>query len=159
RSPVTSGCVATSHAAMTLRVQLPVVATAGPLVDAQGRRITYLRLSVTDRCNFRCTYCSPSHWAGRSTELTADELARLAGISAGLGVNRIRLTGGEPLVREDLVEIARKMKAIPQIGELCLTTNGHRLAELAGPLREAGVDVVNVSLDTLDAETFRALSK
>jgi cyclic pyranopterin phosphate synthase len=131
----------------------------GLLRDAQGRRITYLRLSVTDTCNFRCAYCSPANWAGRAALLRADELVRLATVFAKAGVSRVRLTGGEPLVRDDLPEIARGIASIPGIGEVCLTTNGHRLAELATPLRAAGVSVVNVSLDTLDPAGFRTLTK
>lgn len=137
---------------------VPVGDDDGLLRDAQGRRITYLRLSVTDTCNFRCVYCSPSNWAGRAAVLGGGELVRIAALFARLGVSRVRLTGGEPLVRPDLLEIARGIAALPGLRELCLTTNGHRLAELAGPLRDAGVSVVNVSLDTLDPDRFRALT-
>lgn len=131
----------------------------GPLVDAQGRRITYLRLSITDTCNFRCGYCSPAHWDGRASLLTAGELSRLARLFVGLGVERIRLTGGEPLLRADLVELAASIAAIPGLRELCLTTNGHHLERLAAPLASAGVSRVNVSLDSLDEPTFRRLTK
>jgi cyclic pyranopterin phosphate synthase len=131
----------------------------GPLVDAQGRRITYLRMSVTDRCNFRCVYCSPSNWAGKADYLSGPELIRLASVFVSMGVERIRLTGGEPLIRDDLPAIARGIAAIAGVRELCLTTNGHRLAALAGELVAAGISNVNVSLDAVDAAGFRALTK
>jgi len=130
----------------------------GPLADAQGRRMTYLRLSVTDRCHYRCTYCSPSDWAGRAHLLTTDELVRLVRVFAGLGIRRVRLTGGEPLLRDDLVTVARAVSALDGIDTVCLTTNGHRLADLAAPLRDAGVSQVNVSLDTTDPARFRTVT-
>ena len=129
-----------------------------PLQDAQGRGIRYLRLSVTDRCNFRCVYCSPSEWSGRADLLNAAELERLTRIFAALGVVRVRLTGGEPTARKDLVEITERLARVPGISELCLTTNGVRLPELAGPLYDAGLRRLNVSLDTVDAAAFRLLS-
>lgn len=129
-----------------------------PLRDAQGRSITYLRLSVTDRCNFRCTYCSPASWGGRSRLLSVEATSRLVSALAPAGIRRVRLTGGEPLFRPELLELARAVAAVPGIEELCLTTNGHALAELAAPLRAAGLKSVNVSLDTLDAARFQQLS-
>ena len=137
----------------------PPVRDEGPLVDAQGRRISYLRVSVTDRCNFRCVYCSPSNWAGKLDLLSAEEIVRLVSVFSAMGVTRVRLTGGEPLLRDDLPEIARGIAALPGIGEVCLTTNGHRLDALARELARAGVSVVNVSLDTVDAEGFRGVTK
>jgi cyclic pyranopterin phosphate synthase len=132
-----------------------------PLVDPQRRVIDYLRISVTDRCNYRCSYCIPDEAAApaaRREVLTFEEIAALARVFVGLGVRRLRLTGGEPTVRRDLPTLARMLRAIPGVDELSLSTNGHRLAELAGPLRDAGVDRLNVSLDSLDAEIFRRLT-
>ena len=129
-----------------------------PLTDAQGRIIAYLRLSLTDRCNFRCSYCSVSDYDDPATVLTRAELARLVAIFARLGVRRVRLTGGEPTLRKDLVAIAADVSATLGVEEVALTTNGHRLRELARPLREAGVGALNVSLDTLRPERLTAIS-
>ena len=128
------------------------------LLDSQGRAIVYLRLSLTDRCNFRCEYCSPADYEKPGWLLARPEIARLAALFGNLGVRRIRLTGGEPTLRGDLVDIVRDLSATPGIEELALTTNGHRLVELAGPLRQAGVGSLNVSLDTLDAERLLEIS-
>ncbi len=132
---------------------------AGPaaLHDGQGRAVTYLRLSLTARCNFRCSYCSPAPDAGDDA-ITAAEAGRLVRVFAGMGVRRVRLTGGEPTLRRDLLEIAGDAAAAPGIEEVALTTNGQRLVELAGPLRRAGVSRLNVSLDTLDAGRLEALA-
>jgi len=132
--------------------------TLSPLTDAQGRIIAYLRLSLTDRCNFRCSYCSVSDYDDPSTVLTRAELARLVAIFARLGVRRVRLTGGEPTLRKDVVAIAADVSATLGVEEVALTTNGHRLRELARPLREAGVGALNVSLDTLRPERLTAIS-
>ncbi len=129
-----------------------------PLQDAQGRVIAYLRLSLTDRCNFRCSYCSVSEYEDPSAVLTRAEVAHLVAIFARLGVRRVRLTGGEPTLRSDVVAIAGDVRQTPGIEEVAITTNGHRLRELARPLREAGVGCVNVSLDTLRPERLLALS-
>ncbi|QSQ18180.1 GTP 3',8-cyclase MoaA [Myxococcus landrumensis] len=140
----------------------PVPATdplAPPLLDAQGRRMTYLRLSITDRCNFRCTYCSPASWGGKRDLLSPEELARIASLFASMGIRRVRLTGGEPLIRPDILDIARRLSSIPGVRHLAITTNASHLESLAVPLREAGVDQLNLSLDTLSAETFRRISK
>ncbi len=131
---------------------------AGPLVDAQGRRISYLRLSLTDRCNFRCSYCAPAGPDRCDDPLARADLARLVAIFAGLGVRRVRLTGGEPTLRADLLEVVRDVRATPGIEEIALTTNGHLLGALAVPLRAAGVSRLNVSLDTLDAEKLHRIS-
>ena len=133
-------------------------APAPSLRDAQGRAISYLRLSLTDRCNFRCSYCSPLSPEHREDPLTRPEVARLTGIFAQLGVRRVRLTGGEPTLRRDLVEIVRDVARCPGIEEVALTTNGQTLAELAGPLRAAGAGRINISLDTLDPVRLQALS-
>ena len=129
-----------------------------PLTDAQGRIIAYLRLSLTDRCNFRCSYCSVSDYDDPATVLTRAELARLVAIFARLGVRRVRLTGGEPTLRKDVVAIAADVSATLGVEEVALTTNGHRLRELSRPLREAGVGALNVSLDTLRPERLTAIS-
>lgn len=133
-------------------------AAAAPLVDAQGRRITYLRLSLTDRCNFRCSYCSPAAPDRFGDPLSRPVLARLVAIFAGLGIRRVRLTGGEPTLRADLLDVVRDVRATAGIEEIALTTNGHLLADLAGPLRAAGVSRLNVSLDTLDPEKLHHIS-
>ena len=119
--------------------------------DGCGRTIDYLRLSVTDRCNYRCRYCMPPEGIPKQEHrdmLSLEELAEIAGAAVRLGVKKIRLTGGEPLVRRGIVELCRQLRAIPGLQELCLTTNGSLLRSLAAPLREAGVDRLNISLDT-----------
>ncbi|HET9553982.1 MAG TPA: GTP 3',8-cyclase MoaA [Anaeromyxobacteraceae bacterium] len=136
----------------------PTPLAGRPLADAQGRAITYLRLSLTDRCNFRCSYCAPLGMEQREDPLTREEVARLVAIFARLGVRRVRLTGGEPTLRRDLLDIVRDVGATPGIEEIALTTNGQSLAEQAAALREAGVTRVNVSLDTLDPEKLKAVS-
>lgn len=129
-----------------------------PLVDGHGRKITYLRLSLTDRCNFRCSYCSPVAPETREDPLARAEVGRLARIFGGMGVRRVRLTGGEPTLRPDVLEVIHDVAAAPGIEEVALTTNGHLLATLARPLREAGVTRLNVSLDTLHAEKLRRIA-
>ena len=133
-----------------------------PLRDTLGRPLRNLRLSVTDRCNLRCSYCMPEPdyvWLPRSELLSFEELARVANIFCSLGVDRIRLTGGEPLLRHELPELVRRLAAQPGLQDLALTTNGVLLAQLALPLREAGLTRVTVSLDTLRPERFRALTR
>jgi len=140
------------------RLYLPLL--RDPLVDPFARRIRYLRISVTDRCNYRCSYCMPEAledqmvFAPRSAVLTFEELERIATVFAGLGVRKIRLTGGEPTVRKGIVELVGRIARVPGIEQVVMTTNGHLLAELAQPLRDAGLSGVNVSLDTLDADRF-----
>jgi cyclic pyranopterin phosphate synthase len=129
-----------------------------PLADAQGREIRYLRLSLTDRCNFRCSYCAPAGMDRVEDPLTREELARVVGVFARLGVRRVRLTGGEPTLRKDLLDVVRDVAATPGIEEVALTTNGHLLAGMAPALREAGVSRLNVSLDTLDPEKLHRIS-
>ncbi len=131
---------------------------AGGLLDAQGRSIRYLRVSLTERCNFKCTYCSPAEEEAPEGVLTLPELNRLFRLFAGLGVRRIRLTGGEPTLRRDLVEIVAAASATPGIEDVALTTNGHRLAELVAPLAQAGLGALNVSLDTLAPERLPGIS-
>jgi cyclic pyranopterin phosphate synthase len=134
-----------------------------PLVDAFNRRITYLRLSVTDRCDLRCSYCMPEQmqFLPRKDVLSLEELHQIALGFIARGVNKIRLTGGEPLVRRDMIELVHAIgrKIGGGLDELTLTTNGTRLAEFADDLARAGVKRVNVSLDTMDAELFERISR
>lgn len=128
-----------------------------PLLDPFGRRVEYLRLSLTDRCDLRCFYCMPKGFSDYETPghwLTAGEIERVVGAFAHLGVRRVRLTGGEPLLRRDLPRIAGSLATLPGIEDLSLSTNGTQLARLAAPLRRAGVTRLNVSLDTLRADRF-----
>jgi cyclic pyranopterin phosphate synthase len=132
------------------------------LADRFARRIEYLRVSLTDRCNYRCTYCMPEEGVQlvpRADVLTFEELERLVGVFARLGVRRIRLTGGEPTVRKGVVDLIGRLARVPGIEEVAMTTNGHLLSDLAGPLRAAGLGEVNVSIDTLDRDRFRALTR
>ncbi|HBQ02439.1 MAG TPA: GTP 3',8-cyclase MoaA, partial [Halieaceae bacterium] len=131
------------------------------LVDTFDRRIRYLRMSVTDRCDFRCQYCMTEEmrFLPRKSVLSAAEIVRLATLFVELGVEKIRLTGGEPLVRPDIVSIARDLSAIDGLNELVMTTNGSQLSTLAKPLVDAGVSRVNVSLDTLCSDQFSELSR
>lgn len=131
------------------------------LTDRLGRRIDYLRLSVTDRCDLRCSYCIPKghrDFGERRNVLAAGEFARLAGIFAGLGVSRVRLTGGEPLTRPDLVGIVEAIGAIAGVSDISLSTNATRLAECARALRDAGVQRLNISLDSLRPEVFARIT-
>ena len=130
-------------------------------MDAYGRTIDYLRISVTDRCNERCLYCLPKGhqgWQRQPDHLTADEIVRVVRVAAGLGFRKFRLTGGEPLMRADLLEIAQGIAATPGVGHLGLSTNGTRLAPLAAPLRAAGLSTVNVSLDALDPQVYERIT-
>ena len=129
--------------------------------DTRGRPLHDLRISVTDRCNFRCAYCMPREVYGRDYEflpreqlLTFEEITRLAGLFAEQGVRKVRLTGGEPLLRRDLPDLVRMLKAVPGIDDLTLTTNGSLLARHAAAFAAAGLDRVSVSLDSLDDTTF-----
>ena len=132
------------------------------LADSYGRIATDLRVSVTDRCNLRCAYCMPAEgldWLPRPELLTDDEVARLVRIGVELlGISEIRFTGGEPLLRRGLPGIVARAAALRPRPELSVTTNGIGLDRLAGPLRAAGLDRVNVSLDTLRPDTFKTLA-
>ncbi len=133
-----------------------------PLVDGFGREIASLRVSVTDKCNFRCTYCMPAEglqWLAKSEILTFEEIHRLVALFARMGVSDIRLTGGEPLVRRDLPELVRMLAATPGVDDLSLTTNGVLLDRLAGPLVAAGLRRVNVSLDSLSHVRFAEITR
>jgi len=129
------------------------------MVDGYGREIDYLRLSVTDRCGLRCRYCMPADGPVSGELLSREEIVEAAAAAVDCGVRKIRLTGGEPLTRPDLLDICRRLRALPGLEELCLTTNGSGLSELAVPLREAGVDRVNVSVDTLRPERYAAMTR
>lgn len=131
------------------------------LIDSFQRRIDYLRVSVTDRCDLRCTYClpkgfkgfeEPAHW------LRHDEMSRLVGLFVGLGVSKVRLTGGEPLLRRGVTDLARQIAALPGLRDLSVSSNGTQLARHAAGLREAGVSRLNISLDSLDADCFARIT-
>lgn len=149
---------------MTADLGLPSVVTrdaTGSLVDSYGRVHRDLRVSVTDRCNLRCTYCMPpdfADWMPGDHLLSIDELLTVIEVAISQGVESIRLTGGEPLVRPDIVEIVRRINALPQPPRITLTTNALRLADLAQPLADAGLERVNISLDTLDPDRFTKLT-
>ena len=131
------------------------------LRDAFGRRISYLRLSVTDRCDFRCVYCMAEemHFLPRDRVLRFEEIEEVARVFVSLGTEKIRLTGGEPLIRQGLVALAARLARIEGLRTLALTTNGSRLSQLAHDLAAAGVQRLNISLDSLRAERFRALTR
>ncbi|MBS7541298.1 GTP 3',8-cyclase MoaA [Ancylobacter lacus] len=135
-----------------------------PLVDTFGRAVTYLRVSVTDRCDFRCVYCMAEHmtFLPKPELLTLEELDRLCSAFVARGVRKLRLTGGEPLVRRDVMTLFRSLGRHLESGaleELTLTTNGSQLARFAADLKACGVERINVSLDTLDPDRFRALTR
>ena len=131
------------------------------LQDSFGRKIEYIRLSVTDRCDFRCAYCLPKgfkDFTQPDSWLKVDEIERLVGIFAGLGVSKVRLTGGEPLVRRELPEIVQRINRLPGIEDLSLSTNASQLAKQAVMLFANGVSRINVSLDSLDPQRFREIT-
>ena len=133
-----------------------------PLRDAWGREIKSLRVSVTDKCNFRCTYCMPAEglqWLRRDEILSFEEITRLVTLLARIGVDEIRLTGGEPLVRRDLPELVRMLASVEDVEDLSLTTNGVLLDRLAGSLVDAGLRRLNVSLDTLNHVRFAEITR
>lgn len=137
---------------------------SAPVVDPFGREITYLRVSVTDRCDFRCVYCMSEHMSflPKKDLLTLEELERLCKTFVSMGVRKLRLTGGEPLVRRNVMQLIQNLGALIDEGrldELTLTTNGSQLARFAEPLIDAGVRRVNVSLDTLDAAKFKEITR
>jgi cyclic pyranopterin phosphate synthase len=128
------------------------------MLDAFGREITYLRVSVTERCNLNCVYCGKEECAKRDAELTPGQIEKIVRAAAACGVTKVRLTGGEPLVRDDICEIAERIRGIPGVKTLSLTTNGVYLRKYAAALKAAGVDSVNVSLDSADGSTYRHLT-
>ena len=132
------------------------------MIDTYGRQITYLRLSVTELCNLRCRYCMPEDGVCKKRHedmLTQEEMIMAIRAAAALGVRKLRITGGEPLVKSNIVELCRAAAVVKGIEDVCLTTNGTLLPKLAAPLREAGVRRLNISLDTLDAEKFRYITR
>ena len=132
------------------------------LVDGMGRTIVNLRISVTDRCNFRCTYCMPAdnvEFMSRDKLLTFEEITRIARIGAGMGIKRLRLTGGEPLMRKDLPTLVSMLTQIEGIDDVAMTTNAFFLKEHAKALKEAGLKRLNISLDALDPEKFRDVNR
>ena len=138
------------------------IAYSNMLADRHNRVISYLRISVTDRCNFRCVYClaeSGIEWLPRDEVLSFEEIARVARVGSTLGLSKIRLTGGEPTARRNLPELIAMLRAIPEIQEISMTTNASRLAELAQPLKDAGLNRVNISLDTLQREKMKTIAR
>ena len=132
------------------------------MIDRLGRNITYLRISVTDKCNLRCRYCMPEEGVCRKNHadmLTEDEFIAAVEVAASLGITKIRITGGEPLVRKNIVSICRRAAEVEGVKEVCLTTNGVLLPQLAKPLKEAGVKRLNLSLDTLDPEKYAYITR
>lgn len=130
--------------------------------DQYGRTVDYLRLSVTDLCSYRCRYCMGPEGVEKRPHgeiLSVEECVEIGAAAVRCGVRKVRITGGEPLVRRGLLDICRGLRGIPGLEELCLTTNGQRLPQLAGPLREAGVDRLNISLDTLRPDRFSWLTR
>jgi cyclic pyranopterin phosphate synthase len=131
------------------------------LIDGFGRVHRDLRVSLTDRCNLRCTYCMPadfSDWIPGDHLLTTDELMLVLDVATSMGIDGVRLTGGEPLLRPDIVDVVKRIYALPNAPSISLTTNALRLTDLAQPLADAGLQRVNVSLDTLDRDRFKALT-
>ncbi|MEZ4431319.1 MAG: GTP 3',8-cyclase MoaA [bacterium] len=144
----------------TPRAELPVIDPA--LTDRSRRKIKYLRVSVTDRCNYRCAYCMPAEGfvpTARAAVLTLEEIATFVRLMAELGVERVRLTGGEPLIRRDLVRLVGWIAETPGIREVAMTTNGHLLDRHAAALHAAGLRVLNVSVDTFDRDRFAAITR
>src|SRR4029077_19412542 len=132
------------------------------LHDIYTRALKDLRISVTDRCNFRCTYCMPFdeyEWIAKKEFLTFEEIARLAGLFVRLGVDKIRLTGGEPLLRRDLEKLISKLSSLNGLEDLCLTTNGSLLAQMAAARESAALKRIHVSLDTLNSEKFARIRR
>jgi len=132
-----------------------------PLVDTHSRKINYLRVSLTDRCNFRCTYCMPEEMQFRARRdlLSFEEISRIVSVFSRLGVRRVRFTGGEPTVRADVVSVVKQIAAIDGIESVAMTSNGVRFIELSEALAAAGLSEVNVSIDTLDEDKFRELTR
>ena len=137
------------------------MSTPAQLVDKYGRHITYLRLSITDRCDFRCTYCMAEEmvFLPREQVLSLEECLRVARVFVGLGVTKLRITGGEPLVRKNALWLIQELGKLEGLKELVMTTNGSQLERFAVALKEAGLKRVNVSLDSLDPERFRAMTR
>jgi cyclic pyranopterin phosphate synthase len=137
------------------------LASSTKLIDKFGRHIDYVRLSVTDRCDFRCVYCMTEEmtFLPRKDVLTLEEIYQVGRAFTELGVTRLRLTGGEPLVRNNVMALIRALGRLPGLRELLITTNGSQLEQLAAPLRDAGVNRINISIDSLDAERFKKITR
>lgn len=132
------------------------------MFDRYNRHINYLRISVTDRCNLRCVYCMPGegiHLMNHHEILSFEEIITLVKVAVDMGINKIRLTGGEPLVRKDIVSLVNMIASVKGIKDLALTTNGILLADMAKPLKDAGLQRVNISLDTLDALKYKEITR
>ena len=144
---------------------LPLASNASAhtaLTDQFGRRIEYLRISVTDRCNFRCLYCMPAEgltWLPKSDILSYEEIAAIVRQLAPLGLRRLRITGGEPTIRPDLESLVRMLRAVPEIQDIALSTNGAKLPDMADRLRAAGLDRINMSADSLRADRIAAIAR
>src|ERR1035437_3606642 len=148
RSPASGSSLVTGHSSLSGH---------SSLLDPYGRAMTYLRVSVTDRCNLRCFYCLPRNCGlpARADQLSLEEIAEIVRVGVGLGISKIRITGGEPLVRPGIADFVRTLRAVPGITDLALSTNGTLLAEHAAALKAAGLMRVNVSLDSLRPAVFR----
>jgi cyclic pyranopterin phosphate synthase len=146
---------------MSVNIVQPSAQPVAGLIDRFGRRVDYVRLSVTDRCDFRCVYCMTEQmtFLPRRQVLSLEEIYQIGRSFTELGVRRLRLTGGEPLVRNNVMTLVRALGRLSGLDELLLTTNGAQLDKLAGPLREAGVNRINISIDSLDAERFRRITR
>lgn len=143
-------------------VALPLPPVAGPLIDSYGRAHSDLRISVTDRCNIRCFYCMPEHgaqFAPVRSLLTLEQIARFVSTAVPLGISKIRLTGGEPLLRPNLPRLVAALSGLDGVRDLALTTNGVLLSDAAQPLYAAGLRRLNIHLDTLDRERFRSITR
>ena len=138
-----------------------MTAESNTLIDKFGRHVDYIRLSVTDRCDFRCVYCMTEEmtFLPRSQILSLEEIYQIAQAFTELGVKKIRLTGGEPLVRSDVMSLVKKLGALPGLEELLLTTNGAQLEKYSLALKEAGMNRINISIDSLDPERFKRISR
>jgi GTP 3',8-cyclase len=132
------------------------------MLDRFNRKINYLRISVTDRCNLRCRYCMPEEGVGyipHKDILTFEEIREVVAVAVPLGIDKIRLTGGEPLVRKDIVELVRMIATVDGVKDLAMTTNGMQLERFAAPLAEAGLHRINISLDTVDPEKYAHITR
>src|SRR5271163_3255706 len=139
-------------------------ATPAPrLTDSHGRVIHDLRVSITDRCNYKCVYCRTGEIGAQYPELAIDQYHRLIGVFVSLGITKVRLTGGEPLLRRDVVDLVRELSRLRTLDgdklDLALTTNGHLLDSLAQPLKDAGLNRITVSMDAVDAATFERITR